>query len=360
MGIIKISAFEGIISRIKTCFLEYCSCKDRNTINASTFLADTITYLIAFSISNGFIVEEEKTSNASKSTIPLTLAPVITYLIFKRYWNKILYKQLKSISINLFATTQNAPSNLTDAKNDLWLFNELKNIYARFYGKQCTNAIRKQWDAAFLVYSGYRKWYANPELLSQIKGQQEICFPSFLYYERINECLEANVVNHEYQTLRYHNDLQETFYPQNKNDIGWDAVSFFLNRLEANDKANNNSYLNQFIELLEMPDMDNKYEDFLKNALNDLLFDSDGNPIACEQFSKKYGLTEIFLKEPDEAASDYVRFSQRMARKPEKQCKIVLEYAIRFILKKRCCERLYNWLTSCIDLMFWERDLLAF
>lgn len=348
---------KNLRNKMERCFLEYCSRQSIDKITPPKFLNDSILNVIAFSISTAFIVDDGA-DESSEATISLTLAPVITYLIFKQHWKKILRERMESISVNLFETMQKAPSTLADAENDLWLFDRLKSIYARFYGKRSTDKIKMQWDAAFLVYSGYREWYANPDLLGQIERHPQINLPSSLYYERIDRCLNANEVNREYKSLMYHNDLRDVFHPQVEGDAGWDAVSFFRDRLELNDVDNEQSILNQFIVFLGAPHLDYELSDFLDKALNELLRDTAGNQITCKQFSEKYELTKILFREPIKGGSDLEYFSQLEAKNPEIQCKIVLEYTMRSLLRKRCCKRLYNWLISCINLVYLECDIL--
>lgn len=345
---------KNLRNEMESCFLEYCSRQSMDKITPPNFLNDSILNVIAFSISTAFIVDDEA-DESSEATISLTLAPVITYLIFKQHWKKILREQMESISVNLFETMQKAPSTLADAENDLWLFDKLKRIYARFYGKRFNDKFQMQWDAAFLVYSGYREWYANPDLIGQIKRYSKINLPSSLYYERIDRCLDANEVNREYKSLMYHNDLRDVFHPQVEGDAGWDAVSFFRDRLESNDVNNEKSILNQFIVFLGAPHPDYELSDFLDKALNELLRDTAGNQITCKQFSEKYELTKFLFREPIKGGSDLEYFSQLEAKNPEIQCKIVLEYTMRSLLRKRCCKRLYNWLIICINLVCWER-----
>ena len=344
-------------NKIKKCFLGYCSRQSVDKITPPKFLNDSILNVIAFSISTAFIVDD-RADESSEATISLTLAPVITYLIFKQHWKKILRERMESISVNLFTTMQKAPSVLADAENDLWLFDNLKSIYTRFYGKRSTDKIQMQWDAAFLVYSGYREWYANPDLLGQIKRHPQINLPSSLYYERIDRCLDANEVNREYKSLMYHNDLRDVFHPQVEGDAGWDAFSFLLDRLESNDIDNEQSILNQLIVFLGAPHPDYELSDFLDGALNELLRDTAGNQITRKQFSEKYELTKILFREPARGGSDIEYFSQLGAKNPETQCKIVLEYTMRSLLRKRCCKRLYNWLISCINLVCRECYIL--
>lgn len=350
---------ENIRNKIKRCFLGYCSRQSEDKITPPNFLNDSIINVIAFSISDSFIVDDDA-DEFSEENVSLTLAPVITYLIFKQHWKKILCERMETISVNLFATMQDAPSTLAAAENDLWLFDKLKHIYARFYGKRFTDNIQMQWDAAFLVYSGYREYYANPDLLAQIKRHPKINLPSSLYYERIDRCLAANEINREYDLLMYPNDLCDVFHPQVEGDAGWDAFSFLLDRLESNDVDNEQSILNRFVVFLGNPHVNYEFSDFLDKALNDLLRDTDGNQITCKQFSEKYELTKILFREPAKGGSDIEYFSQLGAKNPETQCKIVLEYTMRFLLRKRCCERLYNWLIFFINFIFRERVTLSF
>ena len=139
-----------------------------------------------------------------------------------------------------------------------------------------------------------------------------------------------------------------------------DGCSFLLDRLESNDVDNEQSILNRFVVFLGNPHVNYEFSDFLDKALNDLLRDTDGNQITCKQFSEKYELTKILFREPAKGGSDIEYFSQLGAKNPETQCKIVLEYTMRFLLRKRCCERLYNWLIFFINFIFRERVTLSF
>jgi len=317
-------------------FLTYWNRLEESEKISGECLEQNINNVLLLSLMPMFSVREEDDSeNVADTTV--TLAPVIAYSIFCQSCVIKGRVPLKAIPTNSLFPREEDEKNPAKIANDIWLFSNLCRSYQHYYGPRYSEEIQEEWNAAFLIYSGFMKLYERPELLYQVECELAkmggIDFPHSPYFRQITECLHANRVVPVHGVFQWVKERIAHFHPQGPNDPGWPAVAALRKMLEDDCKKNPEPWLDQFQQkyLLYGYTRSDMF-DFLERCLQSLL-----QPRDYQMFVEQYDLSPIY----NNGAKKYLS--------SESITWATLEYTMRLMLEERCSKRLYQWVDALID-----------
>lgn len=350
---IQRNEFKKIRRQLYTLFCDYYTKDEQREICLTDCLKQSIDNILAVSFMDMFSIDQAEDS--SEGFIPITLGPVIIYLLFQKYHKKMEKKVFSQLPARFYSALKKKTFDSDTAKRDFELYLGLCNIYKIFYGKRCTTQVVENWNGAFLVLSGYRGLYAS-ELIFQVQS----ILPSVFCFERILVSLKSNRPGLIHEAVLRARGVVYHFSPEKAGDPGWETVSYLKHILKMDMQTQTDSILEEFKDFLYHPYSDQELQDFLEKAL-DRLIKIDGNKSkeeAYREISERYGLTEISQgPDPDKIYHYKALDHYKEIKDPKIFCTIALEYTMRLMLEERCCLRLYSLLSSYIDYKYKCLDL---
>jgi len=324
---IKKKPYDSIRQNLLQVFKKYWQRSDKGErFVAPDNLEEEINHILVISFMEQFCLQNVHSDDPEEDSV--TLGPVIAYLIFRNYRAQIAAGHLERISMHIFfsqAAMQEAPDAI---ENDFWFFSELCSAYRKFYGKLHIKEVKEQWNAAFLVYSGYQKIYGNFNLLHSIESSiapDEV--PSVHCFTQVMRCIESNRVSLDHSPL---SGLNNPNYPPVPKTISPGALIFFRTKLEEDLKNNPKPLLDQYRSFLMHPYSHEGIREFLDVCL-ERLFQPAEYECICTEFDL---------------------YGDRRAVATEALLKAAIEYTMRDMLEEQCAQRLYKWLTDYIDLLY--------
>lgn len=336
-----------IPAMLETLYCKYWSHRRGNQLIQTGFLKLSIENILALSLMEMFCVREEVTYDDSE--IPLTLAPVITYVIFHQY-DFCATRPLTQVTMRTLLSPIRQPT-ADRRKGEIELFSRLCEIYAELYGPLYDNSVQAEWDGAFFTYSGYQFPLQKLQQKLGWSGINKTDFPIPLYYKQIYACLNDNQPSLAHDFITRKNQFLDQFHPSQPGESGWKAYQYFYKLLLKNEaNCGSCSLLARFQGLLKHPYSQGAIRDFLNEALQQLLGSKSSNEQYknCQAFCNKYELNDIFsdMSTKEKSASRSCLFQKT---DPEVQCCAALEYTMRSILFERCAQRLSQWLLAYIS-----------
>lgn len=307
--------------------------------------------ILALSFMNIFSIDEDDEDTGERNEF-VTIAPVVSYLMFQRYTPAKRSMDLKRFPMAVLTSPvkqQMTPEMDTEIiVYNMNLYARLCQVYKRFYGKQWNDHVQAVWDAAFLTYTGYKSLYKDPRMRYTLKKVlSSEAFPKSAVLEQIHECLLRNRVSlvHGASARNNWNNLFAVFsrfHPEGPGAPGWAAVEYFEELLKRDDAENGDrSQLKKFISLISSRYSHSSIDCFLRESLNILVGiaqdeTADAVSIKYHKLCEEIQLLDAF-SESNPSGSYTTYFT------------IALEYTMRFILEEQCCQRLYTWVTHYID-----------
>lgn len=268
-----------------------------------------------------------------------TLAPIITYLIFKNYYRYIKTGKLSEMRINKLFSKARGKGN---ALLDIAMFERLCEIYETFYGMKCTPDIKREWETAFGLLSGYKDRYF-------CKREKELEFDNLVensdrpinpWLSKVESCLAANRTNLLHSSISKRNYYLDHKYKETidiliEHILAEDPAKKEIDRL-LNTIPDGVIWIEEYRRLLLYPYPESSIENLLERCLHHLFIEMEDATLGdkCSFFSKQYNLAQLF------PSNMYY---------PEMQCGFILEYCLRERLSQQCSARLLNWVDICIE-----------
>ena len=292
----------------------------------------------------------------------VSYAPVITYLVFKRYHRSFKKSDLVKISLNaVFSGYQGSSMSEKTAIKDFYMYCDLCKAYQRHYAERHTTEIQSAWDMAFLHYSGYSRIFEYPNILRAVR--QKVSFAVFEITNDIDAAVDINrIVDLSHSHVFNISHMLDRFHPMCETDLGWNAVRFFKNRLMKDERANgDDSYFARYVELIQQPYENASIREILECGICLLCGGKCGRSkltsdlMKCNQCENKSNrfqdknyadlfsclhLEEIFTG------------SEQRASFQQGEIFAILEYTLRLLAAERCTARLYRWYYDLLCLTF--------
>lgn len=343
---VKDQKYNQIRQQLLDVFKQYLGRCDKHMAAAPKQAEEIINNILAISFMDTFsldCVDESDTAEESMES-SISLAPVISYVIFHHCHKQIATGTLNKFSMKILTSQTEPAKTFEDIVNDLILFSELRSAYGQYYGEKYTEKVGNLWNAAFLVYSGHQKLYGNPNLFHSIEsviGTDRM--PRIYCFDQIMRCLNANRVSLTHSAVARTGNPQ---FPPTPNNISSEALKYFREKLEADCNNNSEPLLEQYKDFLMKPYSHEGINEFLNGGLKQL-FPTPKDMSECEY--QKMLCTQHGLYSQN-GVSYRVSYTEALL-------KAALEFSLRNMLEEECAHRLYGWLTDYIDLLCKDVDI---
>jgi len=311
-------------------------CKKRE-IKRTDELRRSMDFVFKVSLMEQFCVHD--VGHNDISVLPITLAPVVSFLAIHQYGD-CAERALKQINTKIFSKPARISLAPQMVELTLKLFNGLCHSYAKFYGNRYDRDIQSEWDAAFLVYSGFRELYQVK--LKRTKRIDVDELPNLLCFQQIHNCLLNNRVSLAHNWLTRCNGSLDDFTLTENDGTQLKTYYFFRNMLMENFRKCQKPWLTQFQEFLQYPYSHGAIQDFLLNCLGDIQMTAQ---------REKGGQRKL-----REAEVQMETLCPNIKDSTVRMC-VALEYTMRCILAERCQERLYHWLSEYFDYQLLATEL---
>lgn len=309
-------------------YAKYWTQRKRMSAHQSKELNLSMDFVLKLSLMEQFCFCDEALTEVSE--IPVTLAPVISFLIFVRY-DLCMSQALEQVNMNIFFKPARLSRKSDIMKLNLQLFKNLCFLYGQFYGERYTPDVQSQWDAAFLLYSGYRELYQEEGNMID----NENILPVPVCFRQVNACLLSNKACLAHNWISRQKGTLDQFDLGHEGEAQWKIYRFFSNVLTDNERSQKEPLLARFLELLQHPYSFGAIRDLMMELLSELR-----SGITPEKGGEKKLLdVEKYLSDGFPQVKD-----------PTERMCAALEYSMRRMLENRCRKRLYHWLTEYFDL----------
>ena len=327
----KDAEFRNLVKELKEAFLTYRG----NAVESSIILDDNIWEIARLSLHDAF------TFFVDECDIDLTYAPVVCYLVIRKYGTVISKKRIKSTQISLFAIFDRyhmARSNKKVARQDFRLYANLRAAFSHFYGAALPGAVKMLWDDAFLSCSTYldQQYDFLKSVINEEFGADSELFASI---RQIHACVDCNTcVNLSHSANPKIQKLIKRFSCIEGQE-SWEVSKKKIRKLLCADGIERyKNTLDSYCGLISRPHTTQEIVDFLNEITN-----PDDSAKKAQELFVNLSLNAIFpeLHIPNDNTVNLL-------------CGALInsatEYVIRLELAERCETKLYSWFTAYLNL----------